>query len=144
MVCRRCGKPLTSENYGKYAVQRKTRWRMCNSCYLTWYRNWERTSPAAAKRRERHKDYARANYIGYSNPAKRRYIKVENKRPYSSNCELCGKKTKTVYHHWDDKDYSKGLWLCLRCHNVAEGVEQGVDQKYLDLKKKIESGVQTK
>jgi hypothetical protein len=65
MICRRCGEPLTKENYGKYAVQRRTHWRICNNCFLEWYRNWERTSPAAA-RREHHKNYARANYIGYS------------------------------------------------------------------------------
>jgi hypothetical protein len=44
----------------------------------------------------------------------------------------------------ENSDYSKGLWLCGYCHNVAEGVEDGRAQKYLELKKQIESGVQTK
>lgn len=144
LICRKCGKALTNENYGKYAIQRRTHWRICNDCFFEWYRNWNKTSPAAKAKRERQRQYARANYIGYSDERfGRRYIKVVGKRPYSSNCELYGRETKTVYHHWDNSDFSKGLWLCVYCHNIAEGVEDGRVQKYLVLKKQIE-GVQTK
>lgn len=50
-----------------------------------------------------------------------------NKRPYPTACELCKdavlKRPKTQrlsYHHWDDKNPNKGLWLCPTCHFIAE------------------------
>ena len=59
-----------------------------------------------------------------------------HKRPHTYTCELCGKTvTRTVYHHWDNKHPCLGLWLCLSCHKVAEGVERGLHIKYLQEKK---------
>ena len=140
-VCSKCGCELTFDNWDKYswAHQRNGKTYICVECYRAYQRNWERTSPKAEQRRKKHRQYALANYIGYSgyNGGFRGYLKVNGKRPYTSNCEICGKNTKVVYHHWDDNDYSKGLWLCLRCHNVAEGVEQGIDQKYIELKRQM-------
>lgn len=45
-----------------------------------------------------------------------------NKRPYSDECELCGKLRERHhhYHHWDDSNPSMGLWLCFKCHRMAE------------------------
>jgi hypothetical protein len=35
-------------------------------------------------------------------------------------CEICQDiKPRLVYHHWNDADYSQGLWVCQGCHNVA-------------------------
>jgi len=66
-----------------------------------------------------------------------------NKRPYPKNgkCELCPalrcgtKASSLVYHHWDDKDISKGMWICRRCHSIVEFVIKNIKiyKKYLKL-----------
>ena len=63
-----------------------------------------------------------------------------NKRPRPSECELCGSKApRLAWHHWDDADLNKGLWLCFRCHMFAEGVDGGCGlEKYKELKEIIE------
>jgi hypothetical protein len=47
---------------------------------------------------------------------------VEGKRPHPAGniCEVCGGSTGKClqYHHWDDSDLSKGLWICFRCHQL--------------------------
>lgn len=62
-----------------------------------------------------------------------------NKRPHPGYCELCGKSPKKLsYHHWDEKELSKGIWICPRCHWVVEAYEKndlGVIQKYLRIKR---------
>lgn len=65
-----------------------------------------------------------------------------SKRPWPKDgkCELCGKiKNRMAYHHWDNSRPSMGLWLCYNCHNIAEGVENKLEMKYLGLKKEIEN-----
>jgi len=65
-----------------------------------------------------------------------------NKRvfPEDEGCELCGFKAKRLeYHHWDDSDLERGVWLCGFCHRFAEWVDRGLVPKYLELKSKIES-----
>lgn len=61
-----------------------------------------------------------------------------NKRPRPDNCELCNKEVVHFdWHHWDDSDLSKGMWLCFRCHQFAEGIEHGAhEEDYLKLKEK--------
>lgn len=65
-----------------------------------------------------------------------------NKREYTGKCEICGiDKTfvKFDYHHWDDSNPAKGLWLCRKCHMVCEGVERNIHNKYLLLKENVEN-----
>jgi len=31
-----------------------------------------------------------------------------------------------------------GIWVCYSCHDIAEGVEAGLDERYLQLTDKIE------
>jgi hypothetical protein len=63
-----------------------------------------------------------------------------NKRPYTNYCELCGvlKARKLGYHHWDNARPDLGIWVCCRCHNVAEAVDRNVIQtiiaRYLKFK----------
>jgi len=64
-----------------------------------------------------------------------------SKRPWPKDgcCELCGKiKSRMSYHHWDDLRPSMGIWVCYSCHDIAEGVEAGLDERYLQLTDKIE------
>lgn len=85
---------------------------------------------------------------------------VGNKRSYPEyqTCELCKKKKRRLldYHHYDDNDLSKGLWLCRFCHVFAEMADKGftvaemeasgvtrADQKLLAKYNKLKSSVLT-
>lgn len=62
-----------------------------------------------------------------------------DKRPWPGHCELCNHEDRIIfYHHWDDKDMSKGIWLCYLCHIFAEIADiEGKFEKYTTLKQKI-------
>ena len=67
------------------------------------------------------------------------------KRPYPVGCEVCassltlkGKPKRLFYHHWDNGNLSKGIWLCYSCHHLAEGIDKELEIKYKVLKKDIE------
>jgi len=62
------------------------------------------------------------------------------KRPYPENgCELCNKVAKLHYHHYDDSNLMKGIWLCPSCHIFVERLEQneGILERYYQLKKYV-------
>ena len=70
------------------------------------------------------------------NGVRARYL-VEGRRLKPEKCEKCGKKRKRMgWHHWDDNDLRKGMWLCWPCHIFAERVDYGEAKKYLELKEK--------
>lgn len=50
-----------------------------------------------------------------------------HKRLKPNCCELCGNnRVKLDYHHWDDNNMSKGIWVCGRgnkCHELAEAID---------------------
>lgn len=64
-----------------------------------------------------------------------------NKRDWTGYCELCGKTNIHLsYHHWDDKNPSKGLWVCNKsCHDICEAIDTDqlylIAERYLDFKK---------
>lgn len=68
-----------------------------------------------------------------------------HKRPNPDHCELCDiDKTRVVYHHWDDTNKSKGIWVCQTnmCHNLAEAVDlidsnSLLSNKYYELKQEV-------
>ena len=91
--------------------------------------------------------YPRRYSLGVSVNGKFSYsLKPEYKRPHPGGnnllglCELCGKTVRLNYHHWDDTQINKGLWLCARCHVLAEVVDHmhDAEDKYLSLKKQEE------
>lgn len=100
-----------------------------------WKKNHPEAKKAEKKRyREKHKqqirDYQREwqrNYriktrlLGDKLPHSKEFP-APNKRHYPSDCkcEICGVERirKLNYHHWDDSDFSKGIWVCQSCHNV--------------------------
>lgn len=67
-----------------------------------------------------------------------------NKRPIPSDniCENCGKPVRRLeYHHWDDSDFSKGIWVCWRCHRAITFIEGNIGLKrYLELRNKLDRG----
>lgn len=51
-------------------------------------------------------------------------IYTKDKRARPDKCELCqrtlGLQLKALhYHHWNGSDFTKALWLCPRCHVLA-------------------------
>lgn len=69
-----------------------------------------------------------------------------NKRPYPPNqlCEFCGNISLHLsYHHWDPADLNVGLWLCAKCHRIAEVFDltgiPSLQFKYSALKKRAKS-----
>jgi len=62
------------------------------------------------------------------------------KRPYPENgCELCNRIGRLHYHHYDDNDLRKGIWVCFLCHKFVERVEkaEGIVEKYSKLKNEV-------
>jgi len=64
-----------------------------------------------------------------------------HKRPYPEDeaCELCGKvfvykRRNLIYHHWNDENLSEGLYLCGSCQALAEKIDNGYGEHYLQLK----------
>ena len=67
-----------------------------------------------------------------------------NKRLWPGKCELCTVEGRLGYHHWDDNNPSLGIWICIRCHQFVEFVEdmnsgQALPymKRYLELKEKV-------
>jgi len=97
-----------------------------------------------------HKETVRANQRRTSlctrdNDGNQIIIQGLNKRAYTGFCELCKEEgLKLNYHHWDNENYNKGVWLCYRCHVLSEMVESGLNipglvSKYISLKNELDT-----
>jgi len=86
------------------------------------------------KNKEEIRTYQRNNFLHVNG----KRIKIR-KRNYSGYCEICNQRNKfLVYHHWDDNNPAKGIWVCWHCHIVVESIDKGLVNKYISLKKDIE------
>lgn len=121
--CRSCGNKLTNKNW--LPSDKKSRHYRCVFC--------ERKR--AKLRTQKLRDYRR-KYIVRSTDNK--YLKGK-KRPWTSTCEMCEKQPKLLgYHHWDDEDISKGVWVCPPCHVKIEAIDNPeLVKKWRDLKARI-------
>jgi len=136
MECRKCKAPLIADVnwYGRG----NTRGNICHPCFRIYINWWARETEKGRVTVKRKTAYARQNYIGVRSGNKRYYVKAENKRDYTGQCEMCDRSDRRlVYHHWDDSDYSLGIWICQGCHNAAHVVEAGLDLTYRELKDRI-------
>jgi hypothetical protein len=118
------------------------------------YRATERGKLAVKASRDKHMGNAdnrlkiqhlkRQNYLVINIEGKVKTLKVD-KRLYPGHCELCGiddSEHILKYHHWDNQNMSKGLWLCQNCHTLAEVYDKrgNLLELYVTLKGKIEKG----
>lgn len=121
--CETCGCTLRSSGPSQ---------RFCNECGIVhrreFLRNWQRK-------------YKLSTLVD----GKLVVAKV-TKRDYPSDeiCELCPRtNTRLFYHHWDDKNPSKGIWVCGKCHWICEAIDnpdyENFKTKYLQLKGEINS-----
>jgi hypothetical protein len=87
------------------------------------------------------RDYSRTHYISKADGTKIHTVK----RPRVEHCEICGRVRKKInYHHWDESNYLRALWLCGRCHFIAEAIEglskpNSYSSRYIQLKNHLES-----
>lgn len=116
----RCGRVREGENF-----------KNCRTCR-------ERVKVCYKKNQTKRRDQFLHTVNGYFRVSKRRY-------PDDGKCELNGENGKRlVYHHWDEEDRGKGVWLCNMCHlfvgTVDKGWHLGMADKYLKLKEEINNG----
>jgi hypothetical protein len=118
--------------------------------YYSKPENKERQRLAGKKRRQNKPEevtkYRREHTLAtrekmYTSITKRSY-------PQNNECELCGKEKRLVYHHWDDSQLKKGnfivgLWLCNRCHQLAESLDENknLGKIYLKIQNEVESDI---
>jgi len=94
----------------------------------------------------KNKEWRRMHCIDYGRSREKRLITGLNKRlyPKGSKCELCSREcnNKLKYHHWDDTNLNKGIWICHVCHSFAERVDDGVVDIYFRKKDMVERDCQ--
>lgn len=99
-----------------------------NAAVSRWYKNHPEYN------REKSKRFMQT-HVGTRVDGKLVFLDAPDKRPKPDHCELCGRRTAYLgYHHWDDSNPSKGLWLGYCCHQFAEMVDKGMVRLYFRLK----------
>lgn len=70
----------------------------------------------------------------------------KRKRPIDGKCEVSGKECDKegkplAYHHWDDENMLKGVWVCARCHALIEGGStiEDLERRIMELEKNKEN-----
>lgn len=65
------------------------------------------------------------------------------RREKPNTCELCDSNVKLVYHHWDNSELERGVWVCHDCHVICElsdgyhGNRRDLQSKYIELKENV-------
>lgn len=173
--CLVCGVVLSIDN--TYASNRDKSYNICKKCFSKkvsdtqkrrclkdpLYKQQKQKKWNAWRRnnRQRFNDYCR-EYL-------RKNVLVVNgvyhnvkKRERPEICEMCGERGRRLtYHHWDDNDLRKAVWICSGlCHLIAEVVDcfqgfalqgdvlahpkmRNLVNKYLELKTNIEAKLLT-
>jgi hypothetical protein len=55
------------------------------------------------------------------------------KRERPDHCELCNESCEILdWHHWDPNNLNKGIWVCKKCHPLAEYLDGYEDKEYLE------------
>jgi hypothetical protein len=135
-VCRNCENRRTRKDYHTRPDLRER--------ILTRTKNYQKAHPEAAKKASR--ECARRSYLTTDGGISYHSL---SKRPHTGFCEVCGnKKLKHLdYHHWDDLDRSKGIWVCHKCHPIIEQVDnrrgKSIIPLYLKVKAQIEQESKT-
>ena len=122
-ACCRCKTILTDFNWCR--SNQKHKLNQCNNCTRAIQRTSER----------------KRNINTYRNGKEVSLRGDKRSFPTNSKCELCSSKRKQLaYHHWDDSNLLKGMWICHSCHllcNALERLTEVFRDKYFTLKQKI-------
>lgn len=87
------------------------------------------------------RDLLRRTVLGTVIDGKHVLLTGLSKREHTIKCELCDKVPlkRLYYHHWLDDFPSVGMWLCYKCHMLAEAIDEKVEliDEYIKLKNYI-------
>ena len=114
-ICRICKRRLTRKNGAVHQGN------ICRTCDNEYSRNLHRTSLIMIKRNGR---------LVSLHGRKR-------SRPIDDHCELCSRTSRKLnYHHWDDTDLMKGIWVCYFCHITIEKLDDhpNLPEKYFKIR----------
>jgi len=146
MNCNVCGDFLImGENFTNYI--KESRGYLCKKCFnakqRARYQRQKEQKRIYSKKyyqdnkikltKQNHKRW-REKYIGSTDENGKYILIITTKRKFPENncCELCDKFYKRLaYHHWDDINPSKGLWLCGYCHLIAEKLDINIHENIL-------------
>ena len=132
--CTRCKQEFPLTEFFKARSGKDGLDQRCKKCHIIMNKEWRQNNRDQTRKIDR--DYSRKHRIAhvggtiYNPIGKRSY-------PLNECCELCGQKVRLYYHHWDDLDFSKGMWICNKCHTAAHWLEKFNPDFYFDLKKKL-------
>jgi len=132
MNCEKCKIELSETNW--YKTHQRAGIYICKSC-------WNQRKGQSIRDNTKYREYWRNWQRRHKLTTSKGVVYGLNKRDYpeESRCEICNEnKVRLLYHHWDDDNLNKGIYLCIRCHYVAEAVDKGIHIKYLRFKKKLD------
>jgi hypothetical protein len=137
--CYHCKKILPLEMFNKQNQKPDGRYPYCKECHKKTVRKWEERHPEFKERiKIRRKNKLRKTSIRYGNGNDIKNI-IKRNYPKDEKCEICKKNGKRlVYHHWDNDNFLKGIWICNRCHIAAHWLEEHNPNLFYNLKSKIE------
>lgn len=133
--CARCKveKPVSEFGWFKSRGAKGCFASYCKVCRVEYQRQW------AEANRSRIRDRCRRTTLGTSKGT----LGGLNKRIYTGYCEVCGaiRDKNLKYHHWDDTNPSKGIWVCPHCHWLLElsdnGQLESIITNYIKLRKEL-------
>jgi hypothetical protein len=134
--CYTCGKILPLNDYYKHNQKPDGRSPVCKKCQVI--NNRKTRDNNIDKYREKERNKMRKTRISQN---RKDIHGIKNKRPYPvpQRCEICNEEKRLVYHHWNNNNFSKGMWICQKCHNAAHWLETFKPSLFYDLKHKIDS-----
>ena len=136
--CVRCGKIKDEREFCKKTSTPDGLCVYCRDCKREYMRVWR-------KKRRQHVTITTGG----------RVIKgKKRKRPVDGRCETCSRecdkeKKQLAYHHWDDENMLKGVWVCAKCHALIEGGStiEDLEKRIMEIegnKKKLEKWYELK
>lgn len=140
--CELCGLIKSISKFNKRGYGKGYYVKICKECSENYTKNhWKKNKKRLTKEHKIWQQQTRL--ITCNNEGKRISIYAKKRvMPKNYECELCHKVKWLIYHHWLIKDKKAyGLWLCKKCHGLAECIEQNLIEefakKYMEIKKKI-------
>ena len=103
-----------------------------SECHRRYYQ--EHKEEINEKTRDYKKDYRRKHIVMVNGKS----IRVDKRPRPDDICELCDRVVVFLhYHHWDDDNPHRGIWVCHSCHKSCEFIEKGLHTEYLRLRADI-------
>lgn len=134
--CPRCKLTKPVSEFGQRNGAKKYQ-HYCKPCHAEYNSQWYKNNGERAAANHR------AVYRRTTLTTSDRVIRGLHKRPYTNYCEICKvwREKGLHYHHWDDHNPSRGIWVCAYCHRLLEFHENGLIDWYLSRYSSIQQEV---